>query len=115
MKSNLTRHFLQSPFALCRRRSGKLALAGLLIFLWELSSVLAANPSFHKWLHHDANQNHHQCAIRLLEKHQVLSSDPMVPLSPFYFGLNYCASSWHSFFIPSADIGLSDSRAPPVA
>ena len=97
------------------QRSSKAAFAGLLIFLWAFPSLLAANPSFHRWLHHDANQQHHECAIRLLEKQQVLSSDPVLTVADFDFGLNWQVEVCSSLIVAFADVRLSDSRASPVS
>src|SRR5437867_1708333 len=113
MKSNLTRRFPHSPFPFCWRRSGKLALAGFLIFLWGLSSLLAVNSSFHKWLHHDANQNNHQCVVRLLENQQILHSGPAITPVVFDPGGNCEIGSCYFFVAASTDVRLCDGRAPP--
>ena len=113
MKNNLT--CPQLPFARGRRRPGKLAAAGLLMVLWGLLLVFTANPAFHKWLHHDANQADHQCAIRLLEKQQVLSCDSTARLVVSEPGLSYEIVFDYRSNTARADIRLSDGRAPPFA
>jgi len=92
-----------------------LALVGALIFSFGLCSLVARNPAFHKWLHQDSTQDNHQCPVRLLEKQQVLASDPILTLGIFDCGLTCPICPCHTFLATSADVRLSDSRAPPVS
>ncbi|MEO6336342.1 MAG: hypothetical protein ABIP71_05935 [Verrucomicrobiota bacterium] len=93
----------------------KSALAGLLIALLATASLSSASSAFHKWLHHDATQQDHQCAITLLEQHQVLSSDVCSTLLISDWGLVLTALPAQTIALPSVDYSSSPSRAPPAS
>ena len=87
-----------------------------LLAVWFLSSsLLAASPALHQWLHDDAGQSSHQCAITLLEHQQLLASDPaqVVALTADeIFSVPAPAAPLHP---SSGDDRWSPSRAPPVS
>ena len=93
----------------------KSALAGLLVALLVMASLFSASSAFHQWLHHDAAQQNHQCAVTLLEKHQVLSNDICPAFGATDLGLILTVLPAQTIALPSADYCLSPSRAPPVS
>jgi hypothetical protein len=93
----------------------KSALAGLLIALLAIASLSSASSAFHKLLHHDATQQDHQCAITLLEKHQILQSDVCSAHVVSDSDLILPPLSAQNVALPSADYSLFPSRAPPVS
>ncbi|MEO7297821.1 MAG: hypothetical protein ABI042_04515 [Verrucomicrobiota bacterium] len=98
-----------------RKHLSESVLAGLLIALLAMVSLFSASPVFHLWLHHDAAQADHQCAITLLEKHHVLSSDTSLQLVFSDDGLILAAFPAQIPALPSVDYCSSPSRAPPVS
>ena len=50
--------------------------------------AMAVSPSFHKWLHHDADGPSHQCAVNAVVHGQIdISVATPVTLLPLAFGL----------------------------
>ncbi len=47
-------------------RAGRRAGAGLLLALFLMILGAAVSPQLHKWLHHDADQKEHSCAVTWL-------------------------------------------------
>ena len=82
----------------------------MLVFI---SSLLAVSPALHQWLHQDATQSSHQCAITLLEQQQILSSDPHPILIALDLGLIGFAPLIKTPQTLSVDYTSSPSRAPP--
>ncbi len=106
---------LQSPSKVFRwEHRYKSVLAGLLIVLLIVTSLLSGS-SFHEWLHHDAAQDHHQCAITLLQKHHVLLGDASSTFVIVDAGLILTVLPSQTIALPFADFYLSPSRAPPVS
>ncbi len=91
-----------------RKTSGVL-LCGMVLFL----SALAASPSLHKWLHHDADDPDHECAITLFAHGQVSAATvaPVVAVFGALFGGILLLAQ--TFVLASADYRFSPSRAPP--
>ncbi|MEO5803148.1 MAG: hypothetical protein ABIR24_06430 [Verrucomicrobiota bacterium] len=87
----------------------------MLIALLAMASLSSASSAFHQWLHHDASQPDHQCAITLLEKHQILSSDVCSVLVLSDSGLILASLPAQTIVLPAADYCLPPSRAPPVS
>jgi hypothetical protein len=80
-----------------------------------MASLSSASSAFHQWVHRDAAQQDHQCAITLLGKHQILSSDVSSILVATDLGLILAALPAQTAAFPSVDFCLSPSRAPPVS
>jgi hypothetical protein len=101
---------LKKPFV----RWSKLSLGGLLVGCVLLLNALAASPSLHEWVHTDAGQTDHQCAVTLFAHGQMDASFAivavMVPSSPADF-----------FPQPSVSVSsaivetLPPGRGPPVS
>lgn len=111
-------HFLETrhtvPPVQSMRKYFQASLAGYLIVWLLYSSFLAANPALHLALHDDADHDSHHCAVTLLEKHQVLSADPLVQNAKLAFSFEQNLSLPDSVILTSIDCRLAPSRAPPV-
>ena len=91
------------------RKASAVLLCAMVLFL----AALAASPSLHEWLHHDANEPSHECVVTLFAHGQVNATTivPVVALVAALFG--GVALLTQSFELASADYRFSPSRAPP--
>jgi hypothetical protein len=91
------------------RKASAVLLCAMVLFL----AALAASPSLHEWLHHDANEPNHDCAVTLFVHGQV-SATTIVPVmavvAALFGGVALLAKT---FDLASADYRFSLSRAPP--
>ena len=92
---------------------GRFFLAGLLVALLCLVSFLAASPSLHQWLHDDAGQASHQCAITLLQQQQVLPAAPASLILDAPVTLVFSAPLTTTADLPVSECRAFPSRAPP--
>ncbi len=77
-------------------------------------SLLASCPSLHKFVHKDADDAGHECAVTLFSHGQIDASPAVVHM--------FCAPA-HQIFIPSrpciifvsADVRLLPGRGPPAS
>ncbi len=92
----------------------KSVLAGLLVVLVLVSSLLAVSPELHHRLHADSTQSDHQCALTILEHQQVLASEPQTLVPDCSLGLISFLRISHSAALPSFDYASAPSRAPPA-
>ena len=97
------------------RHSGQLALAGLLIGLLIFLSLVAVSPSLHSWLHPDANDEHHQCAVTAFQKQHLLTVDFIPTVVACEAGQIRPIVFPNPPVFSSMDCRLSPSRAPPVS
>ncbi len=89
-------------------------LGVLSILLVLLLNLLAASPSLHELLHHDADEPGHQCAVTLFAHGQVdtpvVEVAVTVPVAPIEFLPQISVS------IPNALVAtLPPGRGPPVS
>jgi hypothetical protein len=91
------------------------ALAILLIVLLSLAAFFSVDVSLHQWVHPDAAQPDHQCAITALERHHLVSSDVLPDFVVAEAGLIVTYLPAETTFISSDDSRLSPSRAPPIS
>jgi hypothetical protein len=91
------------------RKASAVLLCAMVLFL----AALAASPSLHEWLHHDANEPDHDCAITLFAHGQVNATTivPVMAVVAALFG--GVALLARTFELASADYRFSPSRAPP--
>jgi hypothetical protein len=91
------------------RKASAVLLCAIVLFL----AALAASPSLHQWLHHDANEPGHECAVTLFTHGQVNATTivPVVAVVAALFG--GVALLARTFELASADYRFSRSRAPP--
>ncbi|HTA29185.1 MAG TPA: hypothetical protein VK731_01795 [Candidatus Cybelea sp.] len=92
----------------------KSALAGFLIVLLLGYSALAASPSLHELIHHDAGSADHNCFITLYAKGHItpVAAVEFLALIAVLFG---AVALLADQFVPSStDYCFSASRAPPV-
>ena len=91
------------------RKASAVLLCAMILFL----AALAASPSLHTWLHHDANEADHDCAVTLF-LHGHVSATTIVPVmavvAALFGGIALLAKT---FELVSADYRFSPSRAPP--
>jgi hypothetical protein len=95
-------------------RWSRLSLGSLLVGCVLLLNALAASPTLHEWVHTDAGQTEHQCAVTLFAHGQMDASVAVaaaaVPSSPADF-----------FPQPSVSVSstivetLPPGRGPPVS
>jgi hypothetical protein len=78
-----------------------------------LLQVLAAVPALHEWVHHDARNATHECAVTLLLNGQVHSSSTQVDVVKRLPVLVSREAARTVDFV-SADIRLLPSRGPPA-
>jgi hypothetical protein len=91
------------------RKASAVLLCAMVLFL----AALAASPSLHEWLHHDANEPDHECAVTLFAHGQV-DATTIVPLMAVVAALfGGVALLARTFELASADYRFSRSRAPP--
>src|SRR5271166_1428409 len=66
------------------RKTSAVLLCGVVLFL----AALAASPSLHEWLHHDADEPGHECAVTLFLHGQVSAAAvaPVVAAVAALFG-----------------------------
>lgn len=93
----------------------KNAGAGLLLFLWLLTTAMAISPVLHRLIHSDAAGADHQCAVTALHQGKFHSDVPVVasyvPVSPVF------AAPASFVSVPRSTIPylLVPGRAPPAA
>ncbi len=91
------------------RKAGAVLLCAFVLFL----AALAASPSLHEWLHHDANEPDHECAVTLFLHGQV-NATTIVPVMAVAFALfGGIALLAETFVVPSTEYRFCPSRAPP--
>jgi len=93
----------------------KSALAGFLVILILGYSALAASPSLHELLHHDAGSSDHNCFVTFFAKSQITPAAGLQSLAvivALFGGIALLAD----ILVPSStDYCFSPSRAPPVS
>jgi hypothetical protein len=88
----------------------------LLVAMLHWASVLAVCPSLHELVHHDADDEHHDCAVTLFLAGQVEQPalDPIVLPEPAALPIPLDQSndtqSWGSFFLSCRML----EHAPPL-
>jgi hypothetical protein len=92
---------------------GQAFLASVLAGLVLLLNALAASPSLHELLHHDASQADHHCAVTLFAHGTVDASPVDVPISVTLTCLETVAVPVVSAFSPAIE-NLPAGRAPPA-
>ena len=66
------------------RSAGATVVALFLAAMLQWAAVLAVCPSVHELIHHDADDEHHDCAVTLFLAGQVelLATDPIIITKP---------------------------------
>src|SRR5438552_3935998 len=95
------------------RGFGKLAVTGLMFFLWLGTFSVAASPQLHQLLHKDAHNLNHHCLITQLKQYSPLAGAPtaIIP-APAQAALSPLFSETQ--FLASFDYQVSFSRGPPA-
>jgi hypothetical protein len=84
----------------------------LLIALVLLLNAMAAVPALHEWVHRDADQAGHQCAVTLFAHGQVESSAHAVSVV-LPAAATETAPHWNPPFSGTTLENLPPGRAPP--
>ena len=92
-------------------RSGLIAV---LVSLMLAVPLLAASPKLHKYLHRDGAAAHHSCFVCAFAKGQVSTAETTLAAVLVFLGLSVGALLENISLLPSSDIRLAPSRAPPV-
>jgi hypothetical protein len=90
-------------------------LAALLGAMVLFLAALAASPSLHEWLHHDADEPGHECSVTVFMHGQVSAATvaPVIAVFGALFGGILLLAQ--TFVLTPADYRFSPSRAPPRA
>ena len=94
-------------------RTAKSGAAALCLGIYLLLQLMAAVPAFHAWVHPDANDPAHNCAVTLLTNGEVHSPAAEVTVVSRPPPLVFQAPLRDVAFV-SADIRLLPGRDPPV-
>ena len=95
-------------------RALQFALSSLLLLVLSASLVVASSPALHQLIHSDSRGPNHECSATLLQKEQLVCSDPLVtPVVRLQcvFAV-YRPDAPRALSAPS--FLLSPSRAPPA-
>lgn len=97
-----------NPATVVRKATAAL-LCAFVLFL----AALAASPSLHEWLHHDANEANHECAVTLF-LHGHVDATTLAPVVAAAFALfGGIALLAETFVLSSVEYRFCPSRAPP--
>src|SRR5258706_4469388 len=88
------------------------ALACLMAFLVLGAALGAASPSLHKWIHSGAGQPGHECAITLLQQHQLVAADGAAIFEVAIFSLITLVLLAKTVSFPAVTSLLPPGRAP---
>jgi hypothetical protein len=94
-------------------RIAKSAIAGLLLASFLLTTAMAACPTLHEYFHHDAKDKHHQCAVTLFARGQLMTADTAPVLAVFILLMLFCLMPAQLAEFSSVDLRLGFGRAPP--
>jgi hypothetical protein len=94
-------------------RAVKSGGAGFCLIVFLLVQAMAAVPAFHAWLHHDASDPGHECAVTLFLHGQVHAPSTKVEVAKSLPVLVAEAPA-HGVDFVSADVRLLPSRGPPA-
>jgi hypothetical protein len=100
-------------FSMKAFRMKRQAACALLLSLFLSLQAMATFPALHAFIHHDACDPDHQCAVTLFSHGQVNAS----PASVLVFCALAClffSQALPGVIFVSADIRLLPSRAPPA-
>jgi hypothetical protein len=91
------------------RKAGAVLLCAFVLLL----AALAASPSLHEWLHHDANEEGHECAVTLF-LHGKVDTTTLAPVVAAAFVLfGGIALLVETLVLSSVEYHFCPSRAPP--
>jgi len=93
---------------------GKAIIASLLVVLVLLLDAMAACPTVHELIHHDAGQAEHQCAVTLFAHGKVDAATVEVAAMTPAVAIETTAQFVFSVFTPAIE-NLPAGRGPPAA
>ena len=85
----------------------------MILFVLVLAA-LSANPSWHEYLHHDAQEQGHECAITLFAHGQLMSASTVPPVLLAIALLVWLTSIPQQSFLPAFHRRLPPSCGPPA-
>jgi hypothetical protein len=94
-------------------RAAKSGVGFFCLGVFLLVQTMAAIPAFHAWVHHDAREPEHECAVTLFlngQVHSVSTDVAVVQRQP----VTVFQAPAHGVDFVSADVRLLHSRGPPV-
>ncbi len=94
--------------------AGQAVLASLLTGLVLLLNAMTASPTLHEWIHADAGQADHECAVTLFAHGQVDSASVAVPMVASLTLIQTVPPVEISVFRPAIE-QLPAGRAPPAS
>jgi hypothetical protein len=94
-------------------RAAKSGAGAFCLGAFLLVQFMAAVPDFHAWVHHDAGNPNHECAVTLFLHGQVHGSSTAVEASPCPAVLVSHAAARGVDFV-SIDVRLLPGRGPPA-
>ena len=81
--------------------------------VFVLVQIMAAVPALHAWVHHDAGDPNHECAVTLFQNGQVhVPNTNVEPVKCPPDLISHAPASCPDFV--SADVRLLPSRGPPA-
>lgn len=95
-------------------RKKRQALAAFLLGSFLFLQALAALPALHLWIHPDASDSDHECAVTLFIHGQVTAAATPAPVFHAPQVVLFREAEPKTIFV-SADIRLLPSRGPPAS
>jgi hypothetical protein len=95
------------------RRAASSGAAVFCLGVFLLVQVMAAVPAFHSWVHHDAGDPNHECAVTLFLHGQVHAASFAVEVAKRPDVFVFFAPLGGVDFV-SSDVRLVPGRAPPA-
>jgi hypothetical protein len=94
-------------------RHGKAAIGSLLVGMILFLDAMAACPTLHELIHHDADKPGHECAVTMFAQGKVESAsvDVTQPAPTVSIEMEH---RFESFVFSTAIENLPQSRAPPA-
>ena len=105
--ANELRHVKRHPLVL-----GRSAVAVSLVLLLWLQLAMAASETLHKFIHTDADQPGHECAVTLFAHGQVETTTVDVPVLPPVTGVEITPRQFPLVFSAPSQL-LPPGRGPP--
>ena len=93
---------------------GRGLLAGVLIAMLLLSTLMSVSPALHRLIHQDAGNATHQCAVTLLSQHQLVASAPAPVLPRAAAVVSLPVRQTPILLLPIAEFTLPPGRGPPA-
>ena len=97
------------------RPVARFAVTGIVALMILFLGLGAASPAIHKWIHRDANQPGHECAITQFQRQQFLFSGVAIAVVIVAASFSVALSLATGVLLPQVSFQLPPGRAPPFA